>query len=192
MDRVPAQPDLARPAFSPTRTPDWTQTAVGPVEGWPQSLRTAASMVLGSTQPMFLGWGPDFLLLYNDGYAEILGDRHPCQGRPVKEIWADAWPRIEPKARRAMAGETLFFESEPRTLRRSGREETVWLTFSYTPVLGEDGEAAGVFGTVTAVSRDGSAEQRRRESEERSRLIADSAPVPIWVTRLDRTRSFVN
>jgi PAS domain S-box-containing protein len=192
MDRVPTQPDIARPAYVGGRAQDWAQTPFGPVETWPQSLRTAASMVLGSTLPMFLGWGPDFLLLYNGGYAEILGDRHPCQGRPVREIWADAWPRIEPNARRAMAGETLFFESEPRTLRRGGREEIVWLTFSYTPVMGEGGEAAGVFGTVTAVNRDASAEERLRESEERFRLIADSAPVPIWVTKLDRTRSFVN
>ncbi|HLL30542.1 MAG TPA: response regulator, partial [Allosphingosinicella sp.] len=29
-------------------------------------------------------------------------------------------------------------------------------------------------------------------SEERFRLIADSAPVPMWVTKLDRKRSFVN
>jgi PAS domain S-box-containing protein len=192
MDSVPPQPDLVRPAYAPTRMPDWSQTPFGPAEAWPQSLRTAASMVLGSTLPMFLGWGPDLLVLYNDGYADILGDRHPCQGQPAREIWADAWPRIEPNARRAMAGETLFFESEPRTLRRGGREETVWLTFSYTPVVGEDGQAAGVFGTVTAVNRDAAAEQRLRESEERFRLIADSAPVPIWVTKLDRRRSFVN
>jgi PAS domain S-box-containing protein len=192
MDRVPAQPDHAKPAHVPGRAQDWAQTPFGPVETWPQSLRTAASMVMGSTLPMFLGWGPEFLLLYNDGYAEILGDRHPCLGRPVRDIWADAWPRIEPNARRAMAGETLFFESEPRTLRRGGREEIVWLTFSYTPVIGEGGEAVGVFGTVTAVNRDASAEQRLRESEERFRLIADSAPVPIWVTKLDRTRGFVN
>ena len=192
MDRVPAQPDLARPAFSHAGGTDWSQTPFGPFEAWPQSLRTAASMVLGSTLPMFLGWGPDFLLLYNDAYAEILGDRHPCQGRPVREIWVDAWERIEPNARRAMAGETLFFESEPRTIRRCGREESVWLTYSYTPLLGEGGAAAGVFGIVTAINRDGSAEQRVRESEERFRLIADSAPVPIWVTKLDRTRGFVN
>jgi PAS domain S-box-containing protein len=192
MDRVPPQPNLARPAFSPARLADWAQTPFGPVESWPQSLRTAASMVLGSTLPMFLGWGPDLLLLYNDGYGEILGDRHPCQGRPAREIWADAWSRIEPNARRALAGETLFFESEPRILRRGGREEMVWLTFSYTPVLGENGSAAGVFGTVTAVNRDAAAEERLRESEERFRLIADSAPVPIWVTKLDRKRGFVN
>src|SRR6202012_1817582 len=36
------------------------------------------------------------------------------------------------------------------------------------------------------------AQETLRESEQRFRLIADSAPVPIWVTKLDRTRSFVN
>ena len=36
------------------------------------------------------------------------------------------------------------------------------------------------------------AQEILRESEERFRLIADSAPVPIWVTKLDRTRSFAN
>ena len=36
------------------------------------------------------------------------------------------------------------------------------------------------------------AQETLRESEERFRLIADSAPVPIWVTKLDRTRSFAN
>ena len=192
MDRVPAQPEPARPAHIPVRTHDWSRTPFGPVESWPQSLRTAASMVLGSTLPMFIAWGPDFLMLYNDGYAELLGDRHPCLGRPAREVWDDAWPRIAPFATRVMSGETLFFESEPRTLRRGGGEETVWLTFTYTPVLGENGDGVGVFGVVTAVNRDAAAEERARESEERFRLIADSAPVPIWVTKLDRTRGFVN
>jgi len=35
-------------------------------------------------------------------------------------------------------------------------------------------------------------EEALRESEERFRLIADSAPVPMWVTSLDRKRWFVN
>src|SRR5688572_19063320 len=31
-----------------------------------------------------------------------------------------------------------------------------------------------------------------RESEQRFRRISDSAPVPMWVTKLDRKRGFVN
>src|SRR6185503_4003513 len=195
MDRVPSQPDYSRPAFPGGAVDamlDWGATPLGPVETWPQSLRTAASIVFGSTVPMFLAWGPDFLLLYNDSYGEILGDRGPAMGRPVREVWADAWERIRPNAERAMAGETMFFESEPRRLRRQGREETIWLTFCYHPVIAEDGEIGGVFGTVTGVGRDEANEERLRESEERFRLIADSAPVPIWVTKVDRRRSFVN
>jgi PAS domain S-box-containing protein len=194
VDRVPHFPDHARPAPfpGPDDGTDWAATGFGPVEGWPQSLRTAASIVLGSTLPMFLGWGPDFRMLYNHGYAEILGDRGPALGKPGREVWSDAWDRIEPNARRALAGESLYFEAEPRSLRRGGHEEQVWLTFAYHPILGEDGQPVGVFGTVTAVNRDSNVEQRLRESEERFRLIADSAPVPMWVTKLDRTRSFVN
>jgi PAS domain S-box-containing protein len=195
MDRAAHPPDHARPApipAGPGDATDWGATAFGPVESWPQSLKTAASMVLGSTVPMFIGWGPDFRMLYNDAYAEILGDRGPALGKPGREIWEDAWDRIQPNAERALAGEALFFQAEPRTLRRGGREEQVWLTFGYNPILGEDGRPAGVFGTVIAVNRDASVEERIRESEERFRLIADAAPVPMWVTKLDRQRSFVN
>src|ERR1044072_2007976 len=108
MDRVPSQPDLIRPALFPgapgataAGMQDWSATPLGPTTGWPQSLKTAASMVLGSTAPMFLAWGPDILLIYNYAYADILGDRHPARGRPVREIWADAWERIQPNAERA-------------------------------------------------------------------------------------------
>src|SRR3954470_6827693 len=194
MDRVSHLPDHARPAPFPAAGDgiDWAATPFGPVEFWPQSLKTAASIVLGSTLPMFLGWGPDFRMLYNHAYAEILGDRGPAVGKPGREVWRDSWERIEPNARRALAGETLFFQAEPRILRRGGHEEQVWLTFAYHPILGEDDKPVGVFGTVTAVDRDSRFEERLRESEERFRLIADSAPVPMWVTKLDRKRNFVN
>jgi PAS domain S-box-containing protein len=194
MDRVPHLPNHARPAPFPAAGDgiDWAATPFGPVESWPQSLKTAASIVLGATLPMFLAWGPDFRLLYNHGYAEILGDRGPAIGKLSRDVWSDAWDRIEPNALRALRGETLFFEAEPRTLRRGGREEQVWLTFAYHPILGEDNRPAGVFGTVTAIDRDSNVEERLRESEERFRLIADSAPVPMWVTKLDRKRGFVN
>ncbi len=199
MEQLVSPPDRAGPAIFPgapnataTQDHDWAATPLGPPEGWPQSLKTATSMVLGSTVPMFLAWGPELLLVFNDAYAELLGDRNPALGRPVREVWADVWEGIRPNAERALAGETLYFESEPRRLVRHGKEETIWMTYCYNPVVGEGGEIVGLFGTVVAVGRDADAEDRVRESEERFRLIADSAPVPIWVTKLDRKRSFVN
>jgi hypothetical protein len=40
---------------------DWSQTSLGPVEFWPQSLRTCVRIVLNSRQPMFVWWGDDLI-----------------------------------------------------------------------------------------------------------------------------------
>ena len=60
------------------RAVDWSTTAVGPVVGWPQSLRTALSILLETGFPMYIAWGPEFTQFYNDGYRPILGE---SQGR---------------------------------------------------------------------------------------------------------------
>ena len=59
---------------------DWSNTALGPVERWPQSLRTSVSTCLDCAFPIVLWWGPDLAILYNDEYRQILG--------PAKHPWA--------------------------------------------------------------------------------------------------------
>ncbi|HEV2865489.1 MAG TPA: PAS domain S-box protein [Allosphingosinicella sp.] len=171
---------------------DWSASPLGPMDSWPQPLKTAANIVLTSNIPMLLVWGPDLLTIHNDSYGEILGDRRPALGRPIREVWSDHWDVIGPITDRVLGGETVFLDSARRTLKRGGREESAWLTACYNPVFDEEGEAAGILGVVTSVSEDERTQQRLRESEERFRLIADSAPVLMWVTQLDRRRSFVN
>ena len=48
------------------RAKDWSQTPLGPVAEWPQSLRTSVSTCLNSRFPILIWWGPDFVKLYND------------------------------------------------------------------------------------------------------------------------------
>ena len=59
------------------RTFDWSTTPLGPPARWPQSLKTAVRIMLTSRQPIWIGWGPELIYLYNDPYKAIIGGRHP-------------------------------------------------------------------------------------------------------------------
>ena len=54
---------------------EWAATPLGPMLGWPQSLRTALSICLASAIPSVIAWGPDLTLLYNEAFVPILGDK---------------------------------------------------------------------------------------------------------------------
>jgi len=56
---------------------DWANNPVGLPASSPESLRTLVGVMLSSKQPMFLAWGAEQSMFYNDGYAELLQSRHP-------------------------------------------------------------------------------------------------------------------
>ena len=79
------------------RAKDWAATPLGPVEQWPQSLRTAASMVVRQGMAQNLCWGPELLQIYNDAYRVIMGDKHPAGlGRSVLWSWSEIQAEIAP------------------------------------------------------------------------------------------------
>lgn len=110
------------------------------MEHWPQSLRTAVDMMLGSGHAMCIAWGKDRALLYNDAYAPILGSRHPqALGTPMVEVWSDVWGEIEPFVERTSVSETCTFEDLPLLMTRNGYAEDTWWSFSYSPIHDEQG-----------------------------------------------------
>jgi hypothetical protein len=56
---------------------DWSQTPLGPIGSWPQSLRTTVSLCLASNFAISIAWGRDRVQIYNDGYWKICGAKHP-------------------------------------------------------------------------------------------------------------------
>ena len=125
---------------------DWSQSALGPVEAWPQSLRTCVRIILTSSQPMFVWWGDQLINLYNDAYCSILGGKHPwALGRPASEVWHEIWDSVGPRAARAMHdNQGTFDEGLLLIMERNGYREETYYTFSYSPVPGDAGEPGGI------------------------------------------------
>lgn len=124
---------------------DWSRTPIGPIAQWPSSLVTSVRIMLASRQPIWIGWGPEFVYLYNDAYKAIIGGRHPSAlGKPSREVWPEIWDIIGPMLRSAMGGvEGTYVEEQLLILQRHGFSEETYYTYSYTPIPNEEGTGGG-------------------------------------------------
>lgn len=145
------------------------------------SLRTLMGVMLGSGQPMFVAWGPERTLLYNDGYAPMLGRKHPgALGRPSFDVWPEVRDDLVPLFGRVFAGEPVHMDDIALVLDRRGRPEEAHFAFSYTPVRDERGEVAGLFCPCTETTAQVLAERRqafRLALEERLRDLSEPRAV---------------
>jgi PAS domain S-box-containing protein len=127
----------------------WSDTPLGPISLWPQSLRTALSIIVRSKFPMVLVWGDKYTFFYNDAYRPTLGNdgKHPKSlGSPASEIWKEAWKEVEPLIDLVYKeGQTLMLEDLLIPIYRNGKHEEVYWTFSYSPLTDESDSTAGVF-----------------------------------------------
>ncbi|MEH0842360.1 PAS domain S-box protein [Micromonospora sp. CPCC 205711] len=130
---------------------DWATTPLGPIDSWPQSLRTAVTICLHSRFPILLMWGPELVMLYNDAFQPILGaSKRNALGRPGAAVWPEIWDVIGPMLTGVLAGEgATWNQDELMLLDRNGYVEECYFTFSYSPVVDESGAAGGVFATVS-------------------------------------------
>jgi PAS domain S-box-containing protein len=129
-----------------TRALDWRATLLGPLESWPQSLRSAVSICLGSRFPMVVLWGPQLIMLYNDAYAPLLGDKHPSAlGRSIREVWTEIADVIAPLIEGVMkTGEATWIPDGFLALERHGAPEETYFSYSFGPVRIEDGSVGGI------------------------------------------------
>ncbi|WP_244426331.1 PAS domain-containing sensor histidine kinase [Rhizobium sp. PDO1-076] len=126
---------------------------MGPIENWPQSLKSTLRLVLSSRQPMCFWWGDDLLQFHNDAYLPMLGKGQLAIGMPFKELWSDVWEDVLPFVRSALAGKGTWMENLPLTMTRNGYEEQTYFTFSYSPLYDDTGDIRGILNVVTETTQ---------------------------------------
>ena len=133
------------------RQRDWANTALGTPDTWPETLKVALRLLLTSKFEMWLGWGPDIAFFYNDAYRPTLGHKHPnALGVPTKILWAEIWDDVKDRLATVYeTGQSTWDRALLLLLERNGYSEETYHTFSYSPLIGENGDVEGVFCTVS-------------------------------------------
>jgi PAS domain S-box-containing protein len=172
------------------RSPHGFETLVTTLGGG--NLDFGAMLAIADLLPVMVGYiDAGFVYRFvNTPLAEWIGlPRKEILGRHMREILGEEpFAEREPMLKAALKGQRMFFTSEIDHPQRGA----LAIQTDYVPWADASGRVNGIIALVKDVTEQRSAERALRESEERFRRIANSAPALMWVTRLDRMRDFVN
>lgn len=120
--------------------------------------------------------GPKWTQLYNDGYADIPGKKHPAvMGSSAQVTWREIWPVVAPMWSRVMAGEAVGFDGLRLTVDRHGYPEECVSNFSYSPLRDDDAQVRGVFVSCVETTDRERIEQRLKWKAQRLKELGDEA-----------------
>lgn len=161
---------------------DWSGTPLGPIDQWPDVMMGIVRFMFSSTLPMCLIVGREGILVYNDGYAEIAGKRHPdILGKGAVEAWPEVASFNEHVISEGFAGRPLRYEDQELVLHRNGEPETVWLNLDYTPVSDASGATIAVLAILSETTKRVLAERALlRTDEQLSFALEASGVVGAW------------
>lgn len=174
------------------RAMDWSATPLGPVETWPATLRWTVRTAMDSPFPINLWCGPELVLIYNDGYRHVLGDKHPGSlGRPGAVVWREIWPEIAPMFEQIRAGgPPAYADDAPFVIERAGvagdpdapGQPNAWFTFALSPVRDDDGGIVAFLNVVSETT--GRILAERQLQAERGRLAEIFERAPAFIATL--------
>jgi signal transduction histidine kinase len=152
---------------------EWAATPLGPIVGWPQSLRTALSICLASALPSVIAWGPDLTLLYNEAFVPILGDKHPeALGASHPQVFWESSNKTGAAIAEVIAtGVGTVYADVMLPLRRHGFTEDCYFNYGRSPLADESSAIVGVFSVVVETTERVVAERGLREQTERLGLL---------------------
>ena len=161
------------------RAKDWSATALGPIDAWPRSLKNYLNAILELPTPAIIFWGADRVQIYNDGYAVIMGPRHPRYlGATFRECWPEAYDTIDPWMQKVLRnGERVEVNQALIPLTRHGFTEESYFTFSFSPLRDDADAIAGILQLVTETTAAVLSERRASALHDLSNLTVQAQSV---------------
>jgi PAS domain S-box-containing protein len=143
---------------------DWSGTALGAPEAWPEGLRDALAGCLNERLPIVLFLGPDPILVYNEAYGRLVGDRHPAAfGARAADIYPEIWPELRPLLRSVVeTREDAQSGDLPLEVRCEGRREERYFSLALRPLDSRGGRTSDVLGIAAETTEKVVIDRRRR------------------------------
>ncbi|WP_207532144.1 PAS domain S-box protein [Desertivirga arenae] len=146
----------------------WQHVLPGDFSEWPSSLCFSLSLLLNSNTPMFLFWGENNILFYNDAYIpalQALGLHPYAMGKTGEDIWGDSWKFISPELEATRQGINKTLPNE--AVHRLNTSDDILLTYHLSPIKDEKGLVSGILvicnETISIAARQQLQTQKRLE-----------------------------
>ncbi|MEB3282398.1 MAG: PAS domain S-box protein [Lyngbya sp.] len=130
------------------RSHDWERTPLGAVAQWSVQLQTILNLILNAGHPMFIVWGDEQLLLYNDAYRSIGKTIQPGStlGQPLKSCLPEIYQEIRSDLEKILASKEAICQDHQKF-------QDGYFKSSYSPIFDQQmGQVIGVWGTMIETS----------------------------------------
>jgi len=164
------------------RSYNWSQTPLGPIEVWSETLLATTNLMLHSPFPTILSWGPEMVFLYNDSAISTLTEKHPnALGALYCDVFREAWDLVSADLEACLyRGETAVRDNMFIPILLNGVLEDQYFSYSLIPVY-ENGRIGGVYDAFRNMTETVMGARRLRESETRLKLATEVAKLGVFV-----------
>jgi PAS domain-containing protein len=164
------------------RSYNWSQTPLGSIEDWSETLLATVNLMLHSPFPTILSWGPEMVFLYNDAAISTLTAKHPnALGALYCDVFREAWDLVSDDLEACLyRGETAVRDNMFIQILLNGVLEDQYFSYSLIPVY-ENGRIGGVYDAFRNTTETVTGARRLRESEARLKLATEVAKLGVFV-----------